>query len=348
MSEIDLSLYKGIWVIAERSSNNKLVGVTFELIGAAKQLSNQLGGEEISVLLMTGNDDVNPLIEKISEAGANKVYLVQDENLAEYSTELYAKAVCNAIDEKKPSIVLIGATTIGRDLAPRISSRLNTGLTADCTGLSINEKSLLAATRPTFGGNLMATILCPNKRPQMATIRPKVLPKPEPDNTNVVQIEKLNINLDGSSLRTKILELIPIIESSCARIDEADIIISGGRGMKNADNFKILENLAQTLGGAVGASRAAVDAGWRSHCDQVGQTGKTVTPKLYIACGISGAIQHLAGMNSSDIIIAINKDPDAPIFQVASYGIVGDLFEIVPALTEAIKNEKLTALAGRS
>lgn len=342
MTEMDLSSYKGLWIIAERTPGNRLTGVSLELIGAAKTLSAQLSGEEVAVLLIMGNEDPNALIKEISEAGANKVYLVQNENLNEYETELYTKVVCDVITDKKPSIVLIGATTQGRDIAPRVSSRLNTGLTADCTELSINEKGLLAATRPTFGGNLMATILCNKTRPQMATVRPKVLPKPETDQSNSAIVEKVEVSVDPSMARTKILDCESACEVLCQKIEEADIIVAGGRGMKNQEGFKLLEDLAHVLGGAVGASRAAVDAGWRPHCDQVGQTGKTVCPKLYIACGISGAIQHLAGMNSSDVIIAVNKDPEAPIFQYATYGIVGDLFEVVPALTEAIKNEKCT------
>lgn len=336
-----MSEYKGIWVIAERTPENKITGVTLELINAAKDLSKKLNSEEIGVLLMTGKSDIDPFVKELSEAGAQKVYVVQDENLEKYSTELYSKAVCGAITQKKPSIVLIGATTSGRDLAPRISSRLNTGLTADCTGLDINEQGLLAATRPTFGGNLMATILCKVARPQMATVRPKVLPKPEPDSSNKAEVEKLNIELNPADIRVKVLECADVCMAAC-KIEDAEIIVSGGRGVKNAENFKVLEDLASALGGAVGASRACVDAGWRGHCDQVGQTGKTVCPKIYIACGISGAIQHLAGMSSSDIIIAINKDPEAPIFNVATYGIVGDLFEVVPALTEAVKNAQLT------
>lgn len=343
MSEIDLSLYKGILVLAERTLDDSLAGVTLELVGAAKQLSGQLGGEEVSVLLITGNEEVSDMVNELSAAGADKVFLVQNENLKEYTTELYSNVICSVIEDKKPSILLIGATTTGRDVAPRISSRLNTGLTADCTELNINDKGLLAAIRPTFGGSLMATILCPKNRPQMATVRPKVLQKPEPDYSRPAQVEKLDYSVDPSIIKTKFLEFISSCKTnSCLRIDEADIIISGGRALKNAENFKILEDLANVLGGAVGASRAAVDAGWRGHCDQVGQTGKTVNPKLYIACGISGAIQHLAGMNSSDIIVAINKDPEAPIFQVATYGIVGDLFEIVPALTEALKKAQLS------
>ncbi len=337
-----MSEHKGIWVIAEKTPENQIAGVSLELVNAAKGLSQKLSGEEVGVLLLTGNDDVEPLLKELSEAGAQKVYLVRDENLERYSTELYSKAACDAITQKKPSIVLIGATTTGRDLAPRISARLNTGLTADCTGLDINEQGLLAATRPTFGGNLMATILCKTCRPQMATVRPKVLPKAEPDTSNSARVEKLDINLDPSAIKVKILECLNACQSAGCKIEDAEIIIAGGRGIKNAEGFKILEGLAESLGGAVAASRACVDAGWRGHCDQVGQTGKTVCPKIYIACGISGAIQHLAGMNSSDIIIAINKDPEAPIFQVATYGIVGDLFEVVPALTEAIRNSRLT------
>ena len=336
-----MSEHKDIWIIAERTQENKITGVTLELINAAKELSSKLNDEKAGVLLLTGNSDVEPLIQELSEAGAQKIYLIQDENLENYSTELYTKAACDAINQKNPSIVLIGATTTGRDLAPRISARLNTGLTADCTSLDINEKGLLAATRPTFGGNLMATILCKTSRPQMATVRPKVLPKPEPDSSNTAEVEKLQVELNPSDIKVKVLECVDLCKAAC-KIEDADIIIAGGRGVKSAEGFKILEELAKELGGAVGASRACIDAGWRSHCDQVGQTGKTVCPKIYIACGISGAVQHIAGMNSSDIIIAINKDPEASIFQFATYGITGDLFEVVPALTEAVKNAKLT------
>lgn len=336
-----MSENKGIWVIAERTPENKVAGVTLELVNAAKGLSQKLNGEEVGVLLLAGNNDVEPLVKELSEAGAQKVYLVQNDNLQNYSTELYAKSACDAIMQKNPSIVLIGATTLGRDLAPRISARLNTGLTADCTGLDINEQGLLAATRPTFGGNLMATILCKVARPQMATVRPKVLPKADPDPSNVAEVERLNFELNPSEIKVKILECIDACKGGC-KIEDAEIIVAGGRGIKNAEGFKVLEELADALGGAVAASRACVDSGWRGHCDQVGQTGKTVCPKVYIACGISGAIQHVAGMNSSDVIIAINKDPEAPIFQMATYGIVGDLFEVVPALTEELKKSQLT------
>jgi len=337
-----MSEYKGIWVIAEQKSANELSGVTLELINAAKELSGQLNGEEVGTLLLTGNESVETLTRTISEAGSDKIYVIQNENLAQYSTELYTDAVCQAIEQKKPSIILVGATTTGRDFAPRVAARLNTGLTADCTALSINEQGLLAATRPTFGGNLMATILCKVARPQMATIRPKVLAKPEMNHGTSAVVENINVNLDAARIKTKLLECLGSCQTSLQKIEEADIIVSGGRGMKTAEGFKILEDLAQVLGGAVGASRACVDAGWRAHCDQVGQTGKTVCPKVYIACAISGAIQHIAGMSGSDIIIAINKDPEAAIFGVATYGIVGDVIEVVPALTEAIKAEQLS------
>ncbi len=333
-------LYTGVCVLADVMDKHTLADVTLELIGVSKQLINQHSGEKVSVLLTTGSGNISTLIKNISTAGADIIYLVQDEHLKDYSTELYTDVVCEVVNKKKPSIVLVGATTTGRDLAPRVAARLNTGLSADCTGLEINENGLLAATRPTFGGTLMATILC-KTMPQMVTVRPKVFPLPKIDPSHIAKVEQLNIPLDLSHVRTKFLGWVQDCKQVGRRIDDADVIVAGGRGMKDAKHFKILEELAHVLGGAVGASRAAVDAGWRPHSEQVGQTGKTVRPRLYIACGISGSLQHLAGMNSSDIIIAINNDPDAPIFKVASYGIIGDLFEIVPALTTAIKENQL-------
>lgn len=337
-----MSEYNGIWVIAERNSKNQLTGVTLELINAAKELSEQMNGVESATILFGGNENFDEHIKTIAAAGCKKVYIIQNANLQNYSTELYTDALSQAIEQKKPSIILVGASTTGRDFAPRVAARLNTGLTADCTALKINEMGLLAATRPTFGGNLMATILCKTARPQMATVRSKVLPKPEMNWSNSASTEQINVNLEASRIKTKVLECLQECQGYAQKIEEADIIVSGGRGMKTAEGFRILEELAEALGGAVGASRACVDAGWRGHADQVGQTGKTVCPKVYIACGISGAIQHLAGMSGSDVIIAINKDPEAPIFGVATYGIVGDVFEVVPALTEAIKSEKLS------
>lgn len=340
MTAFNLALFRGVCVFAEIMRGNKLAGVTIELIAAAKSLAAKLN-EEVSVILITGNSDVDRFLKEISEAGANKVFLIKNEHLKEYNTQLYSRICCDFILEKKPSIFLIGGTTTGRDLAPRISSRLNTGLTADCTELNINEKGLLVAVRPTFGGSLMATILCPNSRPQMATIRPKVLQKPEPDFNNIAVVENIHVEVDLSISKTKLIDFKAVLNSIGGGIEDSEVIVAGGRGLKSAEHFKMLENLAYSLGGSVAASRAAVDAGWRPHSDQVGQTGKTVTPKLYIACGISGAIQHTAGMNSSDIIVAINKDPRAPIFDIASFSVVGDLFEIIPALTEAVISQKL-------
>lgn len=330
----------GICIFAEVTPDKKLSGVTLELAGKALELSQKLNGETINALLITGDDNIDDLFIELSQAGINNVWMVQDPKLKNYSTDLYAKAAYEVIKQKDPSIMLIGATTTGRDIAPRLSSQLDTGLTADCTELDINEKGQLAATRPTFGGELMATILC-KKFPQMATIRPKVMPKPTPNYENKAKVEKIEVDFSSTPIRTELIEFTPITQSSQTRIDEAEVIIAGGKGLKNAQNFKMLEELAQLLGGTVGASRCAVDAGWCDHSVQIGQTGKTVTPKIYIACGISGAIQHLAGMNSSDIIIAINKDPKAPIFKAATYGIVGDVFEIVPKMIEELKKQKV-------
>lgn len=339
MAEINLADYKGIWVYTELNSKREILGVTYELLGSARNLSEQLGGEKVIAVLLTGTEDASQLCQDLAAHGADEILLLQDENLKTYNTEVYTKVLCDLIDEKKPSIFLVGGTTTGRDFSPRIASKVWTGLTADCTELKI-ENGLLSAIRPTFGGELMANIICKTKRPQMCTVRPKVLKRPEPDASREATIEKISPTIDPSMIKTKLLGFTPHVSKSGLLIDDAEFIVSGGRGLKTADNFKMLEELATELDGAVGASRAAVDAGWREHSDQVGQTGKTVAPKIYIACGISGAIQHLAGMSSSDFIIAINKDPDAPIFQVADIGIVGDVFEVVPALTKAIKQLK--------
>jgi len=330
---------KGICIFAELTPEKTLAGVTLELINKARELSQKLNGEEVSALLITGETDLNHIFDELSKAGADHIWLVQDPKLVQYSTDLYAKAACDVVAQKDPSIMLIGATTMGRDLAPRISSKLDTGLTADCTEIDINEKGQLASTRPTFGGDLMATILC-KKFPQMASVRPKVMPKPAMNIDKKADVENIQIDFSNTPVRTELIEFVKNIQSDTARIEESEVIVAGGKGLRNAQNFKMLEELATLLGGSLGASRCAVDAGWCEHSVQVGQTGKTVTPKIYIACGISGAIQHLAGMNSSDIIIAINKDPKAPIFSVASYGIVGDVFEIVPKLIDELKNRK--------
>jgi len=325
--------YKGVMVFAEQH-NGEMKGCTFELLGEGRKLADKLG-EELSAVLL-GNQ-VESLSKELFAHGADKVYLIDNENLDAYMTGPYATAVAVVIAKYKPAIVLYGATTNGRDLAPRVAARIQTGLTADCTGLDIDEETrLLLQTRPAFGGNIMATIKCPRHRPQMSTVRPKVMKKMDPDDSREGELIRMDVEINPKSVRTKILEVIKEVKST-GDIEEADIIVAGGWGMGAPENFKVLEELANALGGAVGASRAAVDAEWQPQSNQVGQTGKTVCPKLYIACGISGAVQHLVGMQTSDCIIAINKDPDAPIFSVANYGIVGDIFQIVPVLTKEVQ-----------
>ncbi len=330
--EIDISQYKDIWVFAEQR-NGVIADVTFELLGAAKKLSEDLGQSLCAVLLGGG---VAGQAKTLIEYGADIVYLVDDPGLGTFNDEVYSDTFTSLINEYKPSIVLMGATTYGRSLGPRVSSRINTGLTADCTKLEIDpEKKILMQTRPAFGGNLMATIICPDRRPQMATVRPKVMEPISPDQNKQGKIISPKITVKDN-LITKVIEVVNETKDR-VNLTEADIIVSGGRGLGDPKHFKLIEELAEVLGGAVGSSRAAVDAGWIPYSHQVGQTGKTVSPKIYIACGISGAIQHRAGMSSSDIIVAINKNPDAPIFKVATFGIVGDLHQIVPLLISEFK-----------
>ncbi len=334
VSVVDKSLYKNIWVFAEQCEND-VHPVALELLGEGRKLADDLGVELCALLL--GSADIEKEIKKLIECGADKVYIATAPELKHYSTLPYSSIISGMIKQYRPEIVLFGATTTGRDLASRIAARINAGLTADCTGLAIDkETKLLLQTRPAFGGNIMATIICKNHRPQMATVRPKVFKKAVPDSSRKGQIIKVPAKIDQGDLLVKLVE---IIKDSTVKVNlaEAEIIVSGGRGLQAPENFKLVEELASVIGGAVGASRATVDAGWISSHHQVGQTGKTVCPKLYIAVGISGAIQHLAGMGSSEIIVAINKDPDAPIFKVATYGIVADLFEIVPKLTRKLK-----------
>jgi electron transfer flavoprotein alpha subunit len=329
----DRESYKGVMVFAEQLAG-KMKSCAFELLGEGRKLADKLG-QDLSAVL-PGNQ-VEPLAKELFAHGADKVYLIDNESLSEYQTGAYATAVAAVVAKYKPAIVLYGATTTGRDLAPRVAARIQTGLTADCTKLDIDpETGLLLQTRPAWGGNIMATIKCPKHRPQMATVRPKVMKKPEPDYNLDGEIIRVPVEINPKSLKTKLMKMINK-PKAVDDIEEANIIVAGGWGMGDSDKFKILEELASALGGTVAASRAAVDAGWQPHSKQVGQTGKTVGPKLYIACGISGAVQHLVGMQNSDIIIAINKDPEAPIFQVAHYGIVGDVFKIVPQLTKEIQ-----------
>lgn len=323
-----MSENKGIFVFAQIDRENRLLPVSLELTNAARKLSSKLNNEEVTAVLIS-NKDIELHVHMLANAGADKlIHILSPFNS---NNEYLAKALCKVIEAKKPSIVLIGATTTGRDIAPRISSALNTGLTADCTNLDINEKGMLAATRPTFGGELMATILC-KTFPQMATVRPKVLPLPNNIYKENCKVEKFSVNFNDMPSSIEVVEFIKKIQPSGCKIEDAQIIIAGGKGMKNKEGFKLLEEFAKKTGAALGASRAAVDMGLAEHSNQVGQTGKVVTPKLYIACGISGAIQHLAGMSSADCVIAINKDSKAPIFDRCDIGIVGDAFEIIPKL----------------
>lgn len=326
-----------ILIYAEVTKENYLHTVVFELAYKAYELSKKLDNTQISALLICKKGLNEAFKEAFINSGFDNVYIIEDNRLTHYSTELYSKIAIDVINEIKPDIILIGATTQGRDLAPRISSALGTGLTADCTALDINENKRLAATRPTFGGKLMATILC-KTNPQMATVRPKVF-KPAPENIikNTNFIYK-NPNIENINKKVEFIEFVKTLKSSINELDSANIIVAGGKGMKNEAGFKLLKNFAQTIGASVGASRGAVDLGLAPAEIQIGQTGKTVSPKLYIACGISGAIQHTVGMCESYKIIAINKDENAPVFNICDYGIVGDVFEILPQLTNFFKN----------
>ncbi|MDS1004603.1 electron transfer flavoprotein subunit alpha/FixB family protein [Clostridium sporogenes] len=330
---MNLSDFKGIWVFAEQREG-KLQKVALELIGKGKDLSKKLGVELTAVLL---GYDIDNMPKQLIDYGADKVLYVNDPLLKNYTTDGYTKVIYDLIQERKPEILLVGATYIGRDLAPRISSRLGTGLTADCTGLDIdNDTRNLLMTRPAFGGNLMATIICESNRPQMSTVRPGVFEKLEKDSNRDGSIENIKINLKESDIKIKIKEIIKLARE-IEDISEAKILVSGGRGLGSPEGFKLLRELADLMGGAISGSRAVVDSGWIDKAYQVGQTGKTVRPNLYIACGISGAIQHLAGMQDSDYIIAINKDESAPIMQVADLSIVGDYKKILPSMIDEIK-----------
>lgn len=346
---MNLAEYKGVYVFAQQV-DNEISGIAYELLGKGKELAAKLNEEVTAVLI---GHDVKGLADKLAEYGADKVIVVDDPELKEYRTEPYAHALSSVINEFKPDIVLVGATAIGRDLGPTVSARVATGLTADCTVLEIGDFPLVAIpgkedqqkhnqllmTRPAFGGNTIATIACPDNRPQMATVRPGVMQKIEPIVGAKANVIEFNPGFTPNDRYVEIKEIVKAV-SDTVDIMDAKILVSGGRGVGSPENFKILEDLAEALGGSVSCSRAVVDSGWKPRELQVGQTGKTVRPNLYIACGISGAIQHTAGMEESDIIIAINKDEDAPIFDVADYGIVGDLNKIVPQLTEAIKAAK--------
>ena len=329
---MDISEYKGVWVVAEHYQN-KIHDSAFQLLGKGRELANILKVELTLVLL--GHNFENKL-DEFGNYGANKVIFVRSKILKNYYSDLYVKTLTELVQNIKPEIILIGATPTGRDFAPRVAKRLNAGLTADCTGLDIDpETGNLLQTRPTFGGNIMATIRTPNSRPQMATVRPGIFKTPEKTD-NKAEIETVDYDYNEKDSVTKIVKIINR-EKTKVNLEDAEIIVTGGRGVGSKENFKIIKNLAEVLNAEVGGSRVTVELDWIEHDRQVGQTGKTVSPKLYIACGISGAIQHVVGMQASDIIVAINRDPNAPIFKVAHYGIVGDLHKVIPALIEEIK-----------
>lgn len=335
VGNIDFSQFRDIWIIAE-IKNNKIRNVSFELLGKAIELADELKQDPCVILI--GNN-VKKFTEEFSNRGAKKIFVAEDESLEDYYTETYSSIVIGLISKYKPNIVLYPATISGRDLAPRVASILELGLTADCTELSIMDE-LLLQTRPAYGGNIMADIISPYTRPQMATVRPNVMEAAPLKDNNNAEIIETSVNINLKSLKIKIKEVVSrATDGSEIPIDEADIIVSGGRGVGSQESFKMLEDLADVLNGAVGASRAAVDLGCIPKSHQVGQSGTTVSPTIYIACGISGTIQHLVGMKSSDVIIAINTNPEAPIFDVADYGIVGDLHEVVPLLTEAFRKK---------
>lgn len=333
---MSLQDYKGVFVFAQQV-DGVINGVSFELIGKGKELAADLGTEVTAVIL---GDGVKSLADELAAYGADKVIVVDDPVLKEYTTEPYTHAIHKIIEKHKPEVFLYGATAIGRDLAPRVSARATTGLTADCTKLEVDpDNKKLRMTRPAFGGNIMATIICPDHTPQMATVRPGVMKKAAKNPSAKANVEEFH---PGFEKNNKYVEVTEVIKKVSDKVDimDAKILVSGGRGVGAKENFKMLEELAEVLGGEVSSSRASVDAGWTEKEQQVGQTGKTVRPNVYFAIGISGAIQHLAGMEESDIIIAINKDEYAPIFDVADFGIVGDLHKIVPALTQKLKEER--------
>lgn len=334
VKEVDLSGFKGVWVFAEQRER-KIMPTTFELLTAGRKLADDLG-ESLSVVLL-GNE-IEKKVDELKRYPVDKIYLVSHPFLGDYRTIFYTKAFVDLVKKFKPEIILLAATSIGRDLAPRVAARLGTGLTADCTSLSIDSgKRCLVQIRPAFGGNIMASIITPYHRPQMATVRPKVIKKMSPQGPSQPEVMRFQPELSGEDGLVRIVDRIRE-EAEVKDLQEAEIIVSGGRGLGKPEHFSLIRRLADLLGGAVGASRAVVDAGWIPSYHQVGQTGKTVQPKLYIACGISGAIQHQVGMRNSDVIIAINKDPEAPIFNIATYGIVEDLHKFLPLLIERLEN----------
>lgn len=335
---MNIADYNGVWVFAEQREGH-LEKVSLELLGEGRKIADKLGVKLTALLLGSGIKDLG---KGLRNHGADEVLVVDNKELEHYTTDGYTKVICDLVNKRKPGILFIGATFIGRDLGPRVAARLETGLTADCTSLDVDiTNGNLLATRPAFGGNLMATIVCPDHRPQMATVRPGVFEKLEEEEKEG-GVEEIQVNLSSEDIRTKVLEIVKE-NKEIVDISEANFIVAGGRGMGSQENFKLLYELAEALGGVVAASRAAVDKGWLDKAYQVGQTGKTVRPNIYIACGISGAIQHVAGMQDSDLIIAVNKDESAPIMKIADYRIVGDIVKVIPQMiaeVNAIKEGK--------
>lgn len=331
---MNIADFKGVWVFAEQR-DGELQNVALELLGKGRELADKLGVELTALLL--GHKNIDEMTKELGAYGADKVLVADNELLSHYTTDGYAKVIADIVNEKKPEVIFIGASYIGRDLGPRVAGKLSTGLTADCTSLDIDpENNNLLMTRPAFGGNLMATIVCGDHRPQMSTVRPGVFEKLAKDENRKFQVEKANVVLAKEDIRTEVLEVVKVAKE-VEDIIEAEFIVAGGRGVGSKENFEILKELADALGGSVAGSRAAVDNGWVDKSVQVGQTGKTVRPTIYIACGISGAIQHLAGMQDSNFIIAINKDADAPIMKIADVALVGDYTKIVPELAAQYK-----------
>jgi electron transfer flavoprotein alpha subunit len=331
-----LSVYSGVWVFVEQTEG-EAAKVSWELLGKGRELADTLGVQLSAVVL---GENVENLCIEAFQYGADQAYLIDAPVFRHYRTESYLKALCQLVEKHKPEIILMGATGLGRDLAGAVATEVKTGLTADCTGLSIDDKRNLMQTRPAFGGNIMATIMCDKFRPQMATVRPHVMPMSEKEPARFGTIIRETCPIEEKDILVKVLEILSDKKKDHVDVAGAEFIVSGGRGMMGKENFAMLKELADELGGVVGASRSAVDAGWMPQERQVGQTGKTVRPKIYVACGISGAIQHLVGMQDSDVVIAINRDKDAPIFEVATYGIVGDLFQIIPAITSRLRELK--------
>ncbi|WP_411681726.1 electron transfer flavoprotein subunit alpha/FixB family protein [Clostridium thailandense] len=330
---MNISEYKGVWVFAEQRDGN-LQKVSLELLGKGRDLADKLGVEVTALLL--GND-IDNIAKELLAYGADKVIYAESPLLKHFTTDGYTKVICDLINEVKPEAMLVGATFIGRDLGPRVAARLATGLTADCTSLDIDpENKNLLMTRPAFGGNLMATIVCGDHRPQMSTVRPGVFEKLVKDESRTGTIQKIVAKITAEDIRTKTIDVVKACKD-CMDIGEAKVIVSGGRGLGSKEGFELLKEAADILGGTIAGSRAAIDNGWLDKAYQVGQTGKTVRPNLYIACGISGAIQHLAGMQDSDYIIAVNKDADAPIMKMADLALVGDYRKILPEIVSGIK-----------